>query len=254
MQYKYFHINENGCSIHCKIYYTDLRSVKRAVICMHGFTGHMDNKAVERFADYVLKKNRDAAVIIYNAPCHGDDVRKKLSLEDCDAYITLVKSYAEKRFKTDELYAYANSFGGYLLLKYISEHGNPFRKAALRCPAVNMYTVLYENLMPPDDRRAIEKNKPVAAGFDRKVTITRSFIDELREADVAVRDFSAFADDLIITHGTKDEIVSFEFIRDFAAENGIEFIPVEGADHRFTDPLKMDAAIKAISKHFGFNV
>ena len=63
MQYKYTYINENGCSIHCKIYYNDLHAVKRVVICLHGFTGHMDNKAVERFADCVLKRNKDVAVL-----------------------------------------------------------------------------------------------------------------------------------------------------------------------------------------------
>ena len=142
MKNKYFNINEKGHSVHCKLYFNDMRAIKRIVICLHGFTGHMDNKAVERFADYVLKKNKDVAILIYNAPCHGDDVKKKLSLEDCDAYITLVTDYAKKQFKTDELYVYANSFGGYQALKYLSEHKCPFRKTALRCPAVNMFTVM----------------------------------------------------------------------------------------------------------------
>ena len=80
MQEKYFNINTAGNSIRCKLYFADLKAVKRVVLCVHGFTGHKDNKAVERFADYVLKKHRDVAVIIYNAPCHGDDVKKKLTL------------------------------------------------------------------------------------------------------------------------------------------------------------------------------
>lgn len=253
MQYKYTYINENGCSIHCKIYYNDLHAVKRVVICLHGFTGHMDNKAVERFADCVLKRNKDVAVLIYNAPCHGDDVKKKLSLADCDTYITLVTEYAKKRFKTEELFVYANSFGGYQFLKYLSEHGNPYRKLALRCPAVNMFDTLTGNLMPQSDKKALERNKPILVGFDRKIKITRSFVDELREADISSRDFSSFAENILILHGTKDEIVSFDFVRDFAAKNGIAFIPVENADHRFVDPLKMDLAIKTMEKFFGFS-
>ena len=61
MQEKYFNINTAGNSIRCKLYFADLKAVKRVVLCVHGFTGHKDNKAVERFADYVLKKHRDVA-------------------------------------------------------------------------------------------------------------------------------------------------------------------------------------------------
>ena len=251
MKSKYFNINEKGHSVHCKLYFNDMRAIKRIVICLHGFTGHMDNKAVERFADYVLKKNKDVAVLTYNAPGHGDDVKKKLSLVDCDAYITLVTDYAKKQFKTDELYVYANSFGGYQTLKYLSEHKCPFRKTALRCPAVNMFTVM-DSLLIPEDRAVLEKNKPCSVGFDRKVTITKQFLEELEAAEISFRDYSALADDIIILQGTKDEIVSYDFVKAFAEKNGIRFIPVENADHRFVDPHTMDVAIKAVAEFFDF--
>ena len=47
---------------------------------------------------------------------------------------------------------------------------------------------------------------------------------------------------LWILHGTADEIVSFDVARQFAEDNVIEFVAVDGADHRFHDPKKMDAA------------
>lgn len=252
MNHKYFQINEAGNSIHCKIYYHDLHAVNRVVICLHGFSGHMDNKAVERFSDYVLKKHRDVAVLIYNAPCHGNDVKKKLLLNDCMTYLSMVTAYAAKRFQTDELYIYANSFGGYQVLKYISDNGMPYRKIALRCPAVNMYEVISDTIMAADEKKALEKNKPVLVGFDRKIKITRRFTEDLREADITARDFRAFADDILIIHGTKDEIVPFDVVKTFANRNGITFVPVENADHRFVDPMKMDAAIKAITEFIAF--
>ncbi len=254
MEHKYFYINASGNSIHCKLYCTDIHAVKRAVVCLHGFTGHMDNKAVERFADFVLKKNKDIGVVIYNAPCHGDDVKKKLTLGDCDSYITLVTEYVKKRFGTEELYAYANSFGGYQVLKYISEHASPFRKLALRCPAVNMYNVISEQIISHDDQKLFKRNKPVQVGFDRKVKITQAFLDELRAADISGADYGALADSILILQGTADEIVSFDFVKSFAEKNGIAFVPVEKADHRFVDPLKMDLAIKTIAEFFDFNV
>ncbi|MBQ3285461.1 MAG: alpha/beta hydrolase [Ruminococcus sp.] len=245
---KYFSVNEQGNSIKCKIYCDSPKAVKKAVIYGHGFSGHKDNKAAERFAEYVLKKHRDTAVVTYDAPCHGDDVKKKLSLSDCGAYLGLVTRYVEKQYHTDALYAYATSFGGYQFLKYISENGNPFRKIVLRSPAVHMYEVLSGRIMNPDERKALSRNKPVLVGFDRKIRVTQSFLDELKEADITARDFHAYADDILILHGTKDEIVPFDGVEAFARQNDIRFIAVENADHRFKDPKTMDIAVKATAE------
>ena len=69
---------------------------------------------------------------------------------------------------------------------------------------------------------------------------------KLKTADITSWDFRPFADDILILHGTKDEIVPIESTEDFADRNDILFLPVEGADHRFIDPLKMDAAVNDI--------
>ena len=251
LQEKYFYINASGNSIHCKLYYVDRRAVKRVVLCAHGFSGHMDNRAVARFADYVLKKHKDVAVVIYNAPGHGDDVKKKLMLADCDAYITQVTAYIRESFKPEQLFVYANSFGGYQILKYIAEHGDPFDKVALRCPAVNMYQVMTERIASPAEKKALARNKPIEVGFDRKIKITRSFLEELEAADITTWDFRPYAEDILIFHGTKDEIVPYAAAAAFAEKNGIRFVPVENADHRFVDPLKMDFVIKQITAFFG---
>ncbi len=210
MQEKYFNINTAGNSIRCKLYFADLKAVKRVVLCVHGFTGHKDNKAVERFADYVLKKH-----------------------------------------KPEQLFVYANSFGGYQILKYIAEHGDPFDKIALRCPAVNMYQSMAERIVKPEEQRALARNKPIEVGFDRKVRITRSFLEEVKAADITQWDFRPFAENILILHGTADEIVPYEAVRAFAEKNDIRFVSVENADHRFVDPLKMDLVIKHITELFG---
>ena len=70
MKSKYFNINEKGHSVHCKLYFNDMRAIKRVVICLHGFTGHMDNKAVERFADYHGEEGElDAVLAFRNTDC-----------------------------------------------------------------------------------------------------------------------------------------------------------------------------------------
>ena len=99
----------------------------------------------KRPAEKLISK-RDALVVVFNWPSHGDDVKKKLVLEDCNTYLDLVIREVKTRYQVDRLFAYATSFGGYLVLKYISEHANPFEKIALRCPAVDMYHVLVSSI------------------------------------------------------------------------------------------------------------
>ena len=163
MKEKYFSINEAGSSIRCKLYYNDLKAVSRAVICVHGFGGHKDNKAAQRFAEHLLKKHKNAVAVTYDAPCHGDDVKKTLTLGDCDVYLREVIRHVTEHFTPEKCNAYATSFGGYQILKYIAEHGNPFGKIGLRCPAVRMYDVLSQRIISPVEQRMLMKNKPVAA-------------------------------------------------------------------------------------------
>ena len=247
---KYFDINEQGCSIRCKLYCADAKNVRRVIVCCHGFGSSKDSKSYETFAERAVAKRKGTAVIVFDWPCHGDDARKNLRLDDCEAYIRLVTDYAHSHFGIDELYAYGVSFGGYLLLKYLAQNGNPFRKVALRCPALTMYRSLTDNIMAAGDEEKLKAGKPVLVGFDRKVKISPEFMDELAAFDVTTLEYFDYADDILIVQGTADEIVSFEVAREFADANVIEFVAVEGADHRFHDPKKMDLAISRILAFF----
>lgn len=247
---KYFQISESGVNVRCKLYYKDRPAAGRVVVFAHGFGGHKDNRAAARFADRLLSKYKDTALCAFDWPCHGDDVKKKLRLKDCDLYLKLVTDWARQKLGAAELYAYGTSFGGYLLLRYIHENGNPFVRLALRCPAVPMYDSLTTAVMTEDNLKKLAKKKEQLVGFDRKVRIDAAFLQELKEADIAALDYSGFAPAICILHGTCDEIVPMEAVRAFAARNGIQFIPVEGADHRFRDSGKMDIAIREILTFF----
>ena len=162
------------------------------------------------------------------------------------SYLRLVLEHIFLKSQTDEIYSYATSFGGYLTLKYIMEKGNPFRKIVLRCPAINVYDVMTTTIMSAADHERLEKGKEVPVGFDRKVMIGKPLLEDMRENDIQKLDFIDYADDILIIHGTEDEIVSIDAVRDFADNNIIEFLAVEGADHRFRNERKMEMAIKSI--------
>lgn len=243
---KYFSINDSGFSIRCKLYCNDPRATRHVVLFGHGFGGHKDNKAAERFAERLLAKKKDWAVLCFDWPCHGQDARRKLVLAECLGYLDRVVRYCGKTLRAESVSMYATSFGGFVTLVYLREFGNPFRRIALRCPALPMHASITSTIMTEQNRLDLAKGKETLVGFDRKVRVSPAFMKELEAADVLPCDFSAEADKILILHGTKDEIIPMEPVRDFAERNGIPFLPVEGADHRFMDPNKMDSAIHEI--------
>ena len=248
---KYFEINTPGVNIRCKAYSKEKSTVEKAVVCCTGFAGHKDNLATRRFAEKLLSKHKDVMVLVFNWPAHGDDVKKKLVLDDCMNYLDLVIHEAQKR--AGQIYTYATSFGGYLVLKYVSEHDNLFQKIVLRCPAVNMYDVLTGTIIKTDEYEHIMKGKDSLVGFDRKIVVTRSLLDDLKANDIRQRDFLDYSESILILHGTADEVVPFADSRDFAENNLIEFIPVEGADHRFQNPVHMSLANKYAMEFMGLS-
>lgn len=249
---RYFSINAGGSSsIRCKLYYDqEPRAITRMVVFVHGFGGHKDNGAAEKFAQRVLSKYKRTGIVTFDLPCHGEDVKKKLTLHDCIAYLAHVVAYLQENYPCEALYAYATSFGAYLTLQYLAENGNPFRKIALRCPAVNMYQILTEKILTTQELALLEKGKSVAVGFDRKVPVTREFLSDLQAQDIQALDFLDFSEDMCIIQGTADEIVSCETVWNFSQEQLIEFVSVDGADHRFRPNGTMEQAIKAILAFF----
>ncbi len=247
---KYFTINACGRSIHCKLYFNDAHAMERIVLYGHGFGGHMDNKAAERFADRVLRKVKNTAVVTFNWPCHGNDVLKNLKLSDCDAYLAIVTDYLKRTLSAREIYGYATSFGGYLFLKYIAEHGSPFTRLALRCPVIDMYDILVNRIMTSENRESLQKGREVLVGFDRKIRVSPRFVEEIQNKSLNGLDFTEQSEHILIIHGTRDEIVPFDESRTFSDDNMIGFVPIEGADHRFQNPIHMEEATKAILSFF----
>lgn len=243
-------VSRNGYNVSCRLYYEDKKAIGGVVLFGHGFGGHKDNRAAERFAQRALDKLK-LCTVTFNWPCHGDDVRKKLRLGDCDGYLTAVIEDIRERYGAPRLFGYATSFGGFLFLKYMLDHGSPFLRLALRCPAVDLYRIQTERIIAPEELERLEKGKEAVVGFDRKVALDKAYLDEIRAVDLLHEDFTPWMDDVLLLHGTKDEIVPLDMVRRFADDQLMELVPIENADHRFQDPRAMDEAIKAILEFLG---
>lgn len=249
--HKYFDINEQGFSIRCKLYYNkDLHNLSNIVIATYGFGGNKDNKAVEKFADRITTKFKGYGVVCFDWPCHGMDARNKLILDECSLYLEQVLNYVKNELKAEKIFNYSSSFGSYVTLRYINEKGsNPFTKTAFRCSAIRMYEAMVKNVTE-DDWIKLNKGKEILRGHDRKIKITKEFLEDLKANDVSRYDYMEFADDIIMIHGTKDEMAPIEWVEEFSENNVIELVAVENADHPFSNPDYMDFAIQKMIEFF----
>lgn len=250
---KLFDINEQGYSIRCKLITKDndknKRTFSHVAIVTHGYGSNKDTAGTSKFGQHLTSKYKDYAVIAFDWPCHGADARKKLTIAECLTYLTLVVNYAKESLQADKLYIYSTSFGGYITLRYLIEVGNPFTKIALRCPAIEMHRTIRENIDDADLNK-LKKGKDIQVGFARKMKIDQSFLDDLDAFKITNYEYFDFADDMLIIHGTKDIMVPIADSKQFAENNVIQFIPVEGANHPFQDPNHMALAIHKIVEFF----
>lgn len=243
---KLFDINEQGFSVRCKLFYEkDLSTIDNVVIILHGFGSSKDLKSNTKFGERLSSKYKGYAAIAFDFPCHGADARKKLLVAECQTYLQLAIDYAQNTLNAKNIYAYGTSFGGYLTLKYIAERGNPFRKIALRAPAVQIYHSLM-NRMTEDEQQKLAKGKEILWGFERKMKISHEFFDELAASDITQNDYLDYAEQIFILHGTEDEMVPLSVSQQFAENNVIELVAIDGADHAFSNPKLMDVAIGKI--------
>lgn len=250
---KHFDINEEGFSVRCKLFTSDSDKTARifpsVVIVTHGFGSHKETAGTAHFAEHITAKYKGYAVLAFDWPCHGADARKKLSVSECLHYLTIVTDYAKKEMGAQTIYNYSTSFGAYLTLRYLIEVGCPFTKIALRCPGIHMYEAM-RNHLTDDDYAKLKKGKEIQVGYTRKMKMDQSFLDDLQSFDVTDHEYFDFADKMIILHGTKDEMIPIHDSEQFAEDNVIEFIPVEGANHPFQNPNHMALAIHKIIEFF----
>lgn len=250
---KYFDINRGGYSIRSKMIINSndksTRNFDDVVLVTHGFGSSKETAGTLHFGEHLTSKYKGFAVIAFDWPCHGMDARKKLSVEECLTYLSLVVEYTKEELKAKRVYNYSSSLGGYLTLRYLIEKGNPFTKIALRCPAIKMYDSMMSYLSD-DDKAKLAKGKEISIGFDRKMKADSSFFESLKSFNIMDREYFDFADDMLIIHGTKDEMIPIEDSRTFAENNVIQFIPVEGANHPFQNPNHMALATHKIIEFF----
>lgn len=246
---KVFEINNGDLNIKCRAIASDLKKFDKVIISCHGFTGSKNNKTANALAKEIEKYD-GYMILSFDWPCHGDDKRDIVDLDVCNKYLKTVIDYVHNDLCINEIYGQGTSFGGYLILKYISENGNPFKKIALRCPAINMYDALTKIILSKEDLEIINSGGNVYRGEDRKTVITKELVDSFKENDILKRDFSNYSDSIITIHGDNDQLIDYNVDKSFSEKNGIEFITSEGTDHGFNIPQKIEECASIFMSYY----
>ena len=85
---------------------------------------------------------------------------------------------------------------------------------------------LHVPIMTEDNREQLARGREVMVGFDRKVPVTNGFLEEIRACDIREKDFLDYAEDLLVIHGTTDEIIPYAESFAFADHGALKTIVV----------------------------
>ena len=250
LQTFYSVIGSGKCRVHLKTVLDDADHPDKIVLFTHGFSSSKDGHSALTFAEYSFPYFKDFIYMAFDWPGHGESKSDALRLDKCTEYMNCVLDYLKEKYPALPVYVYGTSFGGYLPLKYIYEHGMKFEKAALRCPAVNMFEVLTGSIFEAGQLSRIMAGETLDIGLGDTVKVSREYLKDLEQFDVSSKDYTKYCGRLLILQGTKDELVPYETVRRFAECNNIEFHEYPGADHRYTDDDDMRKAVKDIADYF----
>ena len=250
--------NDRGKEVSMKITYCELSGIydiplKRYepegkvtgfVVAVHGFGGDKESSAIKALAEQMTA--RGSAVIAFDLPGHGaSKADEYFCAANCRLDLENVFEHARRLYpKAERKAVFATSFGGYITLLTLDTLPEDVR-VVLRAPAVDMRAT-FERLLPCTTDE-YKKAGTVEMGFERKLNVPYSFYDELCENDISQRPFDR---DVLIIHGSKDDIVLPEYIRRFCDANPkAKLVVIKGADHRFKGESEIEKVITAASEY-----
>ncbi len=217
------------------------------LLCLHGFAGDKYSTVIEAVAE---RFSAHMQVLTFDWPAHGDSKAdpSMLTVDRCLEDLDTMIGYINEHYPGLPLYAFATSFGGYLLLKYHAREPEVFDRIILRSPALDMPEVV-RHFMDDETYKAWEKGGTVDFGLERPLPLTIEFLRELRRHGAALGSI-ADSERFMIIQGDKDDVVSPDLARRFARQNGIAICMVEGADHRYKNPGDVDRILEAAVDFF----
>ena len=220
------------------------------VLAVHGFGGSKESSAITGLAERISPKGLN--VLTFDLPAHGERSggAEQLDPMRCIEEIIAAERYIKAEL-TEEISAFATSFGGMCLLHRIERLPHSFRKIVLRVPAVNMAYSLFAISKGCDPSLTIEKAKE--QGFHimlgREYLIPYRFYEALTEMHCMRSNDSWNSGSILTIRAENDELVQPSDTLEFLRHNPeMRSLCISGSGHRMSEPEQLSQALDAAAE------
>ena len=230
-----FIIKNGNYNIDCNLYHPFIQKEKaeKIILACHGFDSSKNSDKIHTMAKYA--ERYDIPVISFNWPSHGSSIQP-ITVEGCIDVLHKVEETIYSMYPKAKIILYGSSFGGYMLLLYLSRHLSPYidkrcDSVFLKSPAVKMNEVFKNELIDEDIQHFKERGYTIK-NRNKQMKIPYQFYKELNENIIKPEDIDQITQKLFIFHGVNDKVASIEAVKDLKKEN-MTLIELEGAPHSF---------------------
>ena len=215
------------------------------VLAIHGFGGSKESGAITGLAERVCPMGFN--VLTFDLPAHGERLGGAEQLDPmcCIEEIIAAEKYIRDEL-TEDIYAFATSFGGMCMLHRIEKLPHAFRKIVLRVPAVNMGYSLFAIAKGCDPSLTPEKAKK--DGFrivlGREYLAPYSFYESIKELHCLRPSHAWNNSNIMVIWAENDELVRPSDTLEFLKHNTeVHSICISGSGHRMTAPQHLAEAL-----------
>jgi pimeloyl-ACP methyl ester carboxylesterase len=203
-------------NFHVVIYAPDNWDEKNLVLFCHGFNSGMDSASYNHIGKEFIKNN--IAYAIFSLPYHSE---RRVDPEDftvrnCIEDINFVENMIRNLFRKTKISIIGTSFGGYLTLLRLKQLHKPYHKIILKSPAIKMNEI-FEKFIPEEEKAPFKSRRYIVLEDEKPMIIKYRFYEELCRNKVF--DLDEYDDNILIYHGSDDEVVPVEDSKEFVSKN-----------------------------------
>lgn len=221
-----------------------------AVLVVHGFGSGKDRVTASRMREDFTAQG--AGFCALDLPAHGESQAspRQLTVENALNDLATAEDALRRYMPRARTAFFASSFGAYLISIYLARRPRGIEKprAVLRCSAFAMPRLLWQELGREKQRQLTLGQEVYLDRYQPPMLITPEFMRSLQAHDPFALCRPRMAD-ILLVHGTADEIAPLAEARRFSRQFGYPLLEIAGADHRFQGKGQMERVAQLALAH-----